>query len=191
MLDTTNLANYPDKEIGIYYCKLFNGTMQGQIVQYSFTETTAPYLEWDLMNKLKKIPSNLKYNGNLYKKWIITRYPQAADYVWESIGDKISSPTITIARRTKSLRQWANTIAYRLHLTNNGIDSKHHMNPIGYYIHTNPDLMKFINDKLSNINLISNKIIHSIVTEIIATRTSMEKIQALTLVRAVKMFGLE
>lgn len=190
-LQGCKLCDYPNMEIGLFYSRFFNGTNNGQLITMLNMETVSPHSDWDAMNAIMKVPSQMRYSHNLYKKWIVNKYPKAADYVWESIGTKITSPTLTIAGRTRSFGQWVDYLAYRLHFKHIGTDSKNNMNPVGYYLKTNPSLMKFINDKLSDVNCIKNKTIHRIVSEITATGTSMEKIQAVTLVRAVKMFGLE
>ena len=45
------------------------------------------------------IPVEMRMNHNLYKKWIIKKYPKAADFKWEKIDDKITSPEILIQLR--------------------------------------------------------------------------------------------
>lgn len=189
-LDIAHLSQYENKELGMYYCRLFNGTMNGQVTTYPFLESTAPFMDWDLMNKIKKVPSSLKYNSALYKKWIIAKYPKAADFVWESIDSKITEPTLTLMGRTRTLKQWRATVINRLPFKKSGSNSKSHMNPIGYYLQTNAELRNFIDKKLAEVDCIKNETIKSILLEIIARGTSMEKIQAVTLVRAAKLFGL-
>ena len=190
-LDSCYLATYPNLEIGLFYNRYFNGTNNGQLVTMQNMETVSPHSEWDTMNAILKVPVSLRYNHTIYKKWIIAKYPKAAEYVWEAIGAKITTPTLTFKGRTRTINQWTDTVLQRLQIQKRGTDSKHHMNPIGYYLGTNADLMAFINDKLKDVNLIINKTIHNIITEIIIKGTPMEKIQAVTLVRAVKKFGLE
>lgn len=190
-LDNTRLSKYENKELGIYYCRLFNGTMNGQITMYPFVESIAPFIDWDLMNKIKKVPSRLKYNSALYKKWIIAKYPKAAGFVWETTGSKITESTLTFMGRTRTLKQWRNTVINQLPFNKSGLNSKKHMNPIGYYLQTNPELQSFINEKLSEVDGIKNETIKNILLDIITQGTSMEKIQAVTLVRAVNLFRLD
>lgn len=190
-LSTGEFADYPNYEIGFFYSRCFSGANNGLLVTMSNVETVSPHSEWDAMNAFLKVPPSMRYNHNIYIKWILAKYPKAADYVWEAMSAKITSPTFTIAGHTLTMNQWKNVILQRLHLQKSGIESKQNMNPVGYYLQTNPELRHFIDSNLLDANLIANKTISKIVFEIINTGTSMEKIQAVTLVRAVKLFGLE
>lgn len=78
-----------------------------------------------------------------------------------------------------------------LPFNNSGINSKNHMNPIGYYLQTNPELQSFIDEKLSEVDGIKNETIKNILLDIITQGTFMEKIQAVTLIRAANLFGLQ
>ena len=104
---------------------------------------------------------------------------------------KITTPTFTIAGRARTLGQWRNTLLNKLHLRSSDIDNKKHMNPIGYYLNTNPALIDFINKNLADVDCIMNNTVRNIIKDITSKGTSMEKIQATTLVRAVKMFELK
>lgn len=193
LLDIEQLEKYPNKELGMYYCRYFNGTMQGQVPTYAYLETIAPFIDWDALNKISKVPISMRYAGidTLQNKWIITKYPRAAEYEWEAIGSKITEPTMTFMGRTRTLKQWKDTIISRLWFNKSGLNGKNHMNPIGYYLHTNPRIQNFIDEKLAGVDIIKNKMIKDIVLDIIVKGTAMEKIQAITLVRAVYLFELE
>ena len=65
------------------------------------------------------------------------------------------------------------------------------MNPIGYYLQTNTELRSFIDKKLAEVDCIKNETIKNILLEIIAKGTFIEKNQAVTLIRATNLFGLE
>ncbi|MDU6394590.1 MAG: hypothetical protein E6554_06100 [Bacteroides sp.] len=193
LLDIKQLEKYPNKEIGMYYCRYFNGTMQGQIPVYAYLETTAPFIDWDALSRISKVPISMRYAGidTLQNKWIIAKYPKAADFVWESIKSKITEPTITIAGRTRTIRQCREAIKNKLHFGKNGNCSKMHMNPIEYYLQTNFELRDFINDKLLDVDCIENKTVRDIVIEIMTKGSYMEKIQAVTLVRTIRLLGIE
>lgn len=193
LLKTDQLQKYPNKELGMNYCRYFNGTMQGQVPLYSYTETLAPFIDWDTLNRVSKIPIKMRYAGihTLQNKWIIAKYPKAANFIWEAIGAKITAPTLTIVGRTRPINQWVNTLINRLHMKN-GINScMHNMNPIGYYLQTNPELAKFINDQFAYISSIMNKTVYEIACRIISQGSIMERIQLVTLIKAIKMFNLQ
>ena len=190
-LNSIKFAEYTNAEIGLFYSRFFNGTNNGQLGIMPFTETCGPHMDWDTMNAIMKIPSFMRYNHNLYKKWILSKYPEAANYTWESINAKLTDPTITIAGRMRSLKQWSDILMKRLHLKSSDMDTAAHMNPIGYYLNTNSALKNFIEQNLSGVNEFRNSTIRNIILSIIKDGTPIEKIQALTLVRSVNLLGLE
>jgi len=87
---------YKNKEVALFYYRYFNGTNNGLQNIYNYTETLSPFLDLDLLKNVLSIPIKLRSNHYIYKKWIIAKYPQAANYVWEKIGCKITEPIIRI-----------------------------------------------------------------------------------------------
>lgn len=190
-LKSIKFSEYANAEIGLFYGRFFNGTDNGQLGIMQFTETWGSHMDWDTMNAVMKIPSSMRYNHNIYKKWILSKYPEAANYKWESIKAKLTEPTITIAGRTKTMKQWSDTLMERLHMKNGGVNGTAHMNPIGYYLNTNSELGNFIDQNLDGVDEIKSSIIRGIVSSIVKGGTPIEKIQAVTLTRAVSLLGLE
>jgi hypothetical protein len=65
------------------------------------------------------------------------------------------------------------------------------MNPIAYYIKTNQNLRKFIDSSFEDsIELITDDLLKKDLLEIQQEGTAVEKIQAISLLSAVKMFKL-
>lgn len=190
-LKSIKTSDYANAEIGLFYSRFFNGTNNGQLGIMQFTETCSPHMDWDAMNAIMKIPCSMRYNHNIYKKWILSKYPEAANYTWESLKAKLTAPTFTIAGRTKSLTQWKNTFLERLHLKANDGFTVNGMNPIGYYLNTNNTLRNFIEQNLAEVNGIGNPTVRGIISSIIKEGSPIEKIQAVTLVRAVNLLKLE
>ncbi len=87
---------YKNKEVALFYYRYFNGTNNGLQNIYNYTETLSPFLDLDLLKNVLSIPIKLRSNHYIYKKWIIAKYPQAANYVWGKIGCKITEPIIRI-----------------------------------------------------------------------------------------------
>jgi len=88
-----------DKEIGMFYYRAFNGTNNGIQNLYNFSETLSPFLDLELLETALSIPVELRQNHNIYKKWILAKYPTAAEFVWETTGKKISAKTLRIGNR--------------------------------------------------------------------------------------------
>ena len=182
------LQVFDNQEISNFYNRGFNGANNGLLAEMQYTETCSPFMDWDLMNTVLKIPLKYRFGHHLYKKWILAKYPEAANYVWEKIGTTIKEPTIKIKGKDIPLSQFLQKVLAKLFHLKRGTLSKHHMNPIGYYLATNQDLQKFIFGILDDVDLIQDPELRSVLHEIKLHGSDMEKIQAVSLMRAIKMF---
>lgn len=177
-----------NKEMGFYYYRFLNGTNNGLQNVYNYTESLSPFMDLDFIEYCLHIPVAMRQNHTLYKKWIISRYPQAAQFVWEAIGCRIDSKIIKIAGKECHLAMIPNIIKVRLGLKRNGLDSQNHMNPVGYYITHNKDLWEYLSGYFKYAEFIEDIEIRDMVESIIKDGTAMEKIQIVTVLSAIKMF---
>ena len=69
-----------------------------------------------------------------------------------------------------------------------GINSVHHMNPVGFYLTTNKQLALNLNNYFKYIDYIEDKKLKEIIVNIKDNATAMEKIQAISLLSAIKFF---
>lgn len=184
-------VEYPNKEIGLWYCRYLNGTNNGQQNEYNFSETFSPFLDLDFLEFSLSIPCEMRQEHRLYKKWILLKHPQAAAYGWEKNGGgKITTPTIHIMGKDvpiysipkKAIRE----IKKRTGLGT--LDTKHNMQPIGYYIKTNPELRQYIDNYNDYLNRIDNERVKTIIKSIMQHGRGGEKAQALSLLSAIKVF---
>lgn len=82
------LDDYPNQEIAWFALRGFSGTNNGLMCEYSFSETLSPFMDLDFINICFSIPNSMRIEHNLYKKWILKKYPAAANYPWETIKAK-------------------------------------------------------------------------------------------------------
>lgn len=54
------------------------------------TENYSPFCDIDFMEYCLSIPLEWRFDHKIYHKWVLTKYPNAADYIWEKIGVKIT-----------------------------------------------------------------------------------------------------
>lgn len=181
-----------DKEMGLFYYRAFNGTNNGIQCDYNYTEVLSPFLDIDLMEKALSIPIELREKHKIYIKWILAKYPQAAKYVWQTTGEKITRKPLKIGNKEIPWSKIPQSIKWHLRsafgLSNEGTDSLNHMNPIAYYLKHNTELMEYLNGYFNYIEAIPNEDIRKIVVDIQKTGKAMEKIEAVSLLAAVKMF---
>ncbi|MGK4225136.1 hypothetical protein [Parabacteroides distasonis] len=187
-ISNISIEKFDNQEISKFYHRGFCGTNNGQLIDMIYSETCSPFMDWDLMNKVLHIPANYRYNHKLYKKWIITKYPKAADYIWETIKASIKEPMINIANRRIPIRILPWKIFDLLKNKIGKQPTNKHMNPIGYYFASNKDLEVFINNILCQYGLINDIELANVIRKIVISGTPIEKIQASSLMCAIKMY---
>lgn len=181
------------KELGCFYYRGFNGTNNGLQCIYNFTETCSPFLDLDLVENALRIPIELRQKHRLYNKWVLAKYPQAAKYVWETTGRKISAKTIEIAGHELPIANIPSRILlhakHKLGLANlEGDDSIKHMNPMAYYIKTNTELSAFLDSYFQYADKINDNELRNVMFDIRDHGNGMEKVQVTTLLSALKLY---
>ena len=130
-------------------------------------------------------------NHYIYKKWILERYPQAAEFEWEKTGRKINTPVLRLGNHEIP---WTN-IPHRVGRYVRKvlkIENEHNrlkgMNPVAYYLSHNTELQEFLDDYFQYMESIETIELRSFLKEIQKTGTATEKIQAVSLLSAIKLF---
>lgn len=78
---------YDNAEIYMIYNRGFGSCGQGTLgYDHCQTENYSPFCDVDFMEYCLSIPLDWRCNHKIYHEWILTKYPQAANYVWEKIG---------------------------------------------------------------------------------------------------------
>ena len=185
-------ANSLNQELGLWYYRYLNGTNNGLQNAYNYTESLSPFMDINLLENILTIPKQLRYNHRLYKKWITVKYPVAANYVWETLGTKITKPMYNIMGRELTIHQLFTKIGSRLSnvIGNNGRmgGTRQHMNPIAFYYSNNDELRNLFDSYRQYIKLIENFQLRKDVEELFNSGTPMERIQAVSLLSAIKLF---
>lgn len=183
---------FVNEEITNFYYRGFSGANNGLLIDFNYTETISPFYDIDLLNVVLKIPVKYRYNHDIYKKWILAKYPKAAEYVWEKMGCRIDRKfgLLNIAGRKVAIEKLPIKVLNKLSNGKfSGIDNKKHMNPIGYYLNSNKELTEYIDKYFDdNVGLITNNYLKKDILEIKNNNNSIEKIQAISLLSALKMF---
>ena len=173
---------------------LFNrgliGTNTGLLASQRYTETMSPFYDVDFMDFALSIPIELRFNHYIYIKWILEKYPKAADYKWEKINDKITSKQwIKYKNRLYTLNEFKNKTFNEI-LKKLGLSSYiKGMNPFDYWYKSNPRLRKFINEYYSDhINLVTDQKLKKDINYAFKKSRCSEKLQVLSLLAAIKLF---
>jgi len=195
-LYNTNLLKkeYENEEIYKFYGRGFNGANQGLLSTQEVMETYSPFYDIDFLEYCLSIPVEIRYNHNIYYKWILKKYPKAADYVWEKTGLKITAWELNLLGRKIPIRKLPSRIykyLYRkLKPSHSSSATPDHMNPLDYWYETNNDLKTFMNKYYEN-NISRLKFSKELISdcqELYLNGNSIEKNQVLTLLAFMKLY---
>lgn len=182
-------TDFKNKEISNFYFRGFAGANNGNMAEYAFTEAYSPFYNLDFLNMALSIPVEHRYGHRIYKKWIVEKYPKAADYIWEKIGCKITRKYgfIIIGKRRIKIEDIP---AKLMRILNPSCEyfRKKDMNPLSYYISTNKELSSYIGSFVNYSDLISDINLKNDVVKLIKSQNGVEKIQAVSLLCALKNF---
>lgn len=184
-----NFANQNmDKEIGIYYNRLLNGTNNGIQYLYNYTESYSPFMDLDFLSFALSIPNKYRANHYIYKKWVLQKHPDASKFIWESTGAKIDALHIKISGRPYPIKKIIRRGLQAIHILATDANSKHNMNPTTYYFNNNRDLYDYVMSYFRYLDLIKDQSLKTVLVNIRDKGTSLEKIQAITLLGALKLY---
>ena len=186
-------VDYPNVEIFKMYIRGFYGANQGLVGVTDYSETYSPFYDVDFMSFALSIPVELRINHYLYKKWIIEKYPNAAKYIWEKEKVPVNYKyMLKIRNKNIPLNQIGKKFLNRLGANLYGSDSKNYMNPLNYYNRTNTSLKAYMDDYFDkNINNIHFSSLRNECVNLYKNALTLEKIQVLSLLSAIKVNELQ
>ena len=168
--------NYKNFEIYSLYIRGFQRALQGNLSIQEYSEVGSPFCDVDFLEFAYSIPLVLRYNHKIYFDWVLKKYPEAANYLWNgrkkiehinnnpisvsgvSKGGKILRYRSQIGRIIRYVKERC-VVAKELGkktesstmIVNNG------MNPVDYWYCTNNELREFICSYYSeNIDLLKS-----------------------------------
>lgn len=184
--------DYENQEQFLYLNRGLNGVLTGNIPTQQYTETISPFLDIDFLNFCLKIPIKFRRHHKIYRKWVMKKYPQAAQFKWESINAKLNEPRIIFRRKYIPIKRFPEfaikNILLKLGVSNLKTgNNSFHMNPFGYWYRTMPEVREyFCNYFASEINLIYDNELRGDCIKMFKEGNVTEKMQVLTLLSAYK-----
>lgn len=178
-------TDYSTPEMTILYVRGFDGINCGVQPAYHDIESLSPFCDLELMEYAFSIPVSLRLNHKLYRKWVIRKYPEAAKYPWSQIEGKITNPLNFIRIKGIPIAGIPSRVYKKImHKTTSNFS----MNPIGYYLATNDSLWNYLLEYYKYADSITDNRLRSVVLDIKQNGKPVEKIQAVTLLSAIKQF---
>lgn len=181
---------YRDREEYFMAVRGLLGILSSHFYLRNYTEVVSPFLDIDFFDFCMSIPVRLRANHNIYKKWILTKYPKAAEFVWETTGAKITEMNFARQfRRYKGALMNPKRILRKLGFKVN-IRSLTGMNPSDLWWEENKMLRKTYNQYFEN--TIKNKALSSEIKKdiefIYTSGNTTEKMMAITALAVVNNF---
>jgi len=174
------LKEYDSEEMYLLYEQCINGTMTNRI-----HDSASPFLSQDFMEFSLRIPPSLRYQLYIYRKWIISKVPEADKYIWEktslrpSAGPLLNFMSIAMKHVILKLRS--------MHTPASS------MNPFDYWLKNNPDLRRSLDNYLADniTRLECNPELKRDIEVLYFQGNCSDKCKALTLLGAVNYHGLD
>lgn len=187
---------YKDEELYYLYVRGFSCANLGTpLVLQQQTETYSPFYDTDLLEFCLSIPKHWRFNYQLYDEWILTYYPQAAQ--WPHNGERRIGyhPTlINLFGRTLALKDVPKRICWyickQLHIYDfYRQELGMSMNPEDSWLATNAPLKKALDDYFTSYHalLSFSPILENASRDLYEHGTAMEKFNVLTLLSALQL----
>ena len=187
-LTETNHGDFDDHELYMLYTRGFRGVMNTQLIRSNYTEAWTTTTHPEVMQLCMDIPVEKRLNHSLYKKWILSKYPEAAKYKWEKTGGVINeNKGLTFVR--KVIRRGPNRLKKMMGLT---VYNNSGMNPIDYWIANSYELRTFLDTyEESGLKWLPNNISSRFITDLrnlYHSGNASEKAMVLTVLSAAKLY---
>ena len=208
LLDYRIQGEYRNEEIFCLYTRAFTGADQGLLTFQENSESCSPFTDVDFLEYCYRIPLQLRYGHKVYFDWILKKYPEAAEYVWEHTGKKISSfknikrKYVQIAGKqipsigNPDFLKWLKgSLLRRLGLRKKGekaktivMATKNSMNPVDYWYNTNPRLKSFMDGYWEeNNHIVPDGQLKEDMTHLYKDCVLYDKLQCLSVLSAMKL----
>ena len=188
-----NFSNtFEDHELYLNYTRAYRGMTNTFQIRRNYTEVSAPFLDIEFIQLCFDIPIERRLDYNIYRKWILAKYPEAAQFKWEATNTKVSSPKI-IAKLRWALLRGPGKLFRMIGL---GHKDTNNMTPMAYWIENNKKLKDYLDSYAQDAfaeyeDFLSTQLV-SDMKDLYETGSAAEKAMVLTVLGSVKLyFGKE
>ena len=187
----TDMSAFYDREDYLMFVRGFMGCLSSHLYTRNYTEVASPFLNIELLEYCMSIPVSLRKKHDLYKKWILKKYPGAAKYIWEKTGKKITEKTNELKEKAILAIRNPKLVLKKLGL-NVRIDNKvlTGMNPTDLWWENNAGLRKLYDDYYNDMilsDIISDTCRYKI-KKMYTTGNATEKMLCITCLASIKYY---
>ena len=189
--------DYACREQMLMMVRAFLCCLGSHFAGQEYTYVGSPFLNMELFEFCMSVPVEKRIGHALYKKWILSKHPEAAAYKWEKINAKITAHQETKLdfqlKRVKRVLKDPRRLVW--HFTHFVPPTLSGMNPYDYWWQTNTRLRNYFDTYFEqNIDVLDaahHGTIREQVTKLYREGRTLEKCNALTALSAVKLLGLK
>lgn len=136
-------GRYAGQEEFMMNVRAFMGACSSHFVRSNYVVVATPFLDIDFFDYCMSIPVEMRAGHHLYRRWIASKYPQAAAFTWESEGISI---TASAPRRfvSKAIHHLPFLISRWTH--GKLFVSKQNMTPLEYWYKTKPRIREWVTE---------------------------------------------
>lgn len=152
----TDFSRYRDQEEYLIMTRAFLTVGTSDLVRRGYSDVASPFLDIDFFEYCMSIPLEYRCRHFIYKKWICTKYPDAARYIWEKQGTPVSSGPIRtwLSGKIRAMKMIGPVGTSKeilrhlgIHTASNKTSSlRRGMNPFDYWIEQHPTLKDLLDE---------------------------------------------
>ncbi|WP_346675693.1 asparagine synthase-related protein [Enorma phocaeensis] len=87
----TEFSLFNNQEDYLLFTRGFLIIATSDLIRRGYSDVASPFLDIDFFDYCMSIPLEYRCGHKLYKKWICSCYPEAAQYIWEKQGAPVSA----------------------------------------------------------------------------------------------------
>lgn len=156
----TDFSLFDNQEDYLLFTRAFLTVGTTDLVRRGYSDVASPFLDIDLFDYCMSIPLEYRCGHKLYKKWICSCYPEAAQYIWEKQGAPVSAGKVHVwlsgkmrALSVLGARGSAFEILKRLGMlrgSQKGGILRGGMNPFDYWFAVHPSIRQTLDNAYSS-----------------------------------------
>ncbi|MEG0997405.1 MAG: hypothetical protein RSF13_00025 [Clostridiales bacterium] len=180
------LDKYEDYEQYMMYVRGFRGALSSHFIRRNFVEVASPFLNIEFLEFCFSIPIEKRIGHKIYFKWVKTKYPQAAKFIWGDSMVNLFAPK-WLSFLYKVIYKGPNKIL-RIFKKDNAKPTG--MNPMNYWYLKNNNLKNYL-DSYYKDNISNPKISQSLkedMQHLYNSDSVLSKGQVLTVLSIIKQY---
>lgn len=172
--------------------------MSSSLVRQQRFEVTSPFVDVDYLEFAYRIPLKWRRNYWLTMSWMVKKYPQCAQYVWQTKRMPVADYYNARRYLPKTLGDGANYVkglcnkAFRVLRIPARLSFSDDMNPFGVWYHNNSSLRNFMAAYYTeNLPLVRDAALRADIEKTWRSENARDKLQALAVLAVFKLYFAE